>query len=234
MIVSCWNAQWHPSSTRKGARIIERLLRDDPEIVCCPEAFDDFLPEGWHGLFSEPDYGYPIMPGRHKVTLWSRTGWSDVDCVGSSRLPGGRFVAGTTATSTGVVRVIGVCIPWKDAHVRTGNRNRQPWEDHASYLNGLRSVVAAVPDIPTLIIGDFNQRLPRRRSPVELYSQLTATLEQFDIWTTGAVPGLEHPPVCHIGGSKHFSLARMYGYPKVFDGLTISDHDGLAVDIEAA
>ncbi len=234
MIVSCWNTQWHRSSSRKGARIVERLLQDDPEIVCCPEAFDDFLPTGWNGLFSEPDYGYPITPGRRKVTLWSKTGWADVDCVGSDELPSGRFAAGTTETSLGAVRVIGVCIPWKDAHVRDGNRNREPWEDHSSYLTGLSSLVTGAPEIPTLIVGDFNQRLPRRGSPIELHSQLMATLEQFAIWTTGAIPGLERQPVCHIGGSSHFVPARTYGYPKLSDGLVLSDHDGVAVSIAAA
>ncbi|HUH48518.1 MAG TPA: hypothetical protein VLZ56_01555, partial [Mycoplana sp.] len=77
MIISCWNAQWHKSSSWQGAEIVNRLLLDSPEIICCPEAFDDFLTVSWHGIFSQPDYGYPLTPGRRKVTLWSRKPWSE-------------------------------------------------------------------------------------------------------------------------------------------------------------
>lgn len=234
MIISCWNAQWHKSSSWKGARLVERLLLDDPEIVCCPEASTDFLPGEWKGIFSGPDYGYPLMPGRRKVTLWSRSGWYDIDDVGSPELPSGRFVSGTTETSLGRVRVIGVCVPWREAHVSNGNRNRQPWEDHSTYLHGLRKVLEGIPDLPTVIIGDFNQRLPRRRAPAMVHSQLLATLERFNIWTSGQIAGLSLQPVCHIGGSGHFSLVACHGYPRITEGKALSDHDGVAAEIHAA
>ncbi|HEY1051050.1 MAG TPA: hypothetical protein VGE39_14870, partial [Prosthecobacter sp.] len=112
-------------------------------VICVTEGYADIFPEGGHIITSDADHGYPITPGRHKVLLWSRNPWREVDALGSALLPPGRFVAGTTDTPRGPLRFIGVCIPWRDAHVRTGQRNRQPWEDHLTYLQHLRPLLQA-------------------------------------------------------------------------------------------
>jgi hypothetical protein len=105
MRVACWNAQWHRSNSWQGAEIRARLEETGSEIICCPEAHEDFLSAGWHGLFSQPDTGYPIRPGRRKVTLWSRQPWRNVDCFGSLELPPGRFARATTNTTLGPIDV---------------------------------------------------------------------------------------------------------------------------------
>jgi hypothetical protein len=43
-----------------------------------------------------------------------------------------------TDTPIGPIRFVGVCIPWRDAHVRTGRRDRAPWEDHLRFLEQAR------------------------------------------------------------------------------------------------
>jgi hypothetical protein len=96
---------------------------------------------GGHWISADPDYGYSQPGNRRKVMLWSRSSWSSVDRVGSTRIPGGRFVSGTTATSIGPVTFLGVCIPWRDAHVRTGRKDRSGWEDHSAYLMGLKRLL---------------------------------------------------------------------------------------------
>ena len=61
-----------------------------------------------------------------------------------SRKPSFRalFIAGTTKTPIGPVRIIGVCIPWDRAHISTGRKDRRPWEDHHAYLKRPAGVLA--------------------------------------------------------------------------------------------
>jgi len=52
------------------------------------------------------------------VVLTSNEPWNDVVTEGPDGMPPGRFVTGVTHG----VRVVGVCIPWADAHVSTGRK----------------------------------------------------------------------------------------------------------------
>jgi endonuclease/exonuclease/phosphatase family metal-dependent hydrolase len=209
----------------------EKLMRSDSEIICCPEAPDNFLDAAWHGVFSDPDYGYPQTPGRRKVTLWSKRPWRDVDMIGSPDLPSGRFVAATTSTSFGDVRVIGVCIPWRMAHVATGRRDRTTWQDHRTYLAGLKDALESAAALPCILVGDFNQRIPPAREQRELSEMLHSALSGFRIWTATAIRDLASQPVCHIGGSAHFDLVQVSGISRVIDGATVSDHDGIVAEV---
>ncbi|WP_146149225.1 endonuclease/exonuclease/phosphatase family protein [Nitratireductor sp. StC3] len=230
--IACWNAQWHRASSPKGREIQQQLLAIGADVICCPEAHVNFLPRSWHGAFSDPDTGYPIWAGRRKVTLWSRHPWVAVDDLGSPDLPSGRFVRATTMTSLGALQVIGICVPWSAAHVSGGRRDRKRWEDHTRYLRALRSVLRASEErVPSILLGDFNQRIPRHRAPIYAYEELTSALGSFTIWTTGEVRELDRQPLCHIGSSKHLSAVGVKGLSRRSNGTELSDHDGLVVEL---
>ncbi len=125
-----WNTEWAKPGSARGERVRRALAAPDCDILCVTEGFAGLLPPDGHLIDAGPDWGYPIREGRRKVLLWSKRPWSDVDALGSDDLPSGRFVAGATETPVGPVTVVGVCIPWRDAHVRGGTRNRKRWEDH--------------------------------------------------------------------------------------------------------
>ncbi|MCC5979052.1 MAG: endonuclease/exonuclease/phosphatase family protein [Salinarimonas sp.] len=213
-----------------------RLLKSGSEIICCPEACLSLFEEGWHCASSQPDYGYPLVAGRRKVVLWSRWSWENLDDAGSPELPPGRFVSGLTTCSLGRVRVIAVCVPWAATHVSTGNRNRRRWEDHVAYLRGLRSILCNLDNaVPTILLGDINQRIPHRHAPKTVFAELKATLEGFQVWTEGSIPGMQNAPVCHIVGSSHFRCEAIGGFPRHMEnGRTLSDHDGIQVDLAHA
>jgi hypothetical protein len=120
--------QWAAPSSGKERALLERLSESRANIVCAPESYLTSIPDGWHGIFSGADYGYPIIAGPRKVALWSRRPWRNVDDIGHSDMSPGRFVAGVKATVFGDVFVVGVCIPWRSAHVFNGRRDRVPWQ----------------------------------------------------------------------------------------------------------
>lgn len=185
-MLACWNAEW--ARGVRAARILDALDRTDADVVCLTETYEDALTYG-HAIASDPDYGYRAAPGRRKVVLWSHAPWKDVDTLGHPTLPGGRFVVGTTETPLGPLRLAGVCIPWRGAHVSTGRRDRGAWEDHLRFLDGLASVLDA-PGGAAVVLGDFNQRIPKARQPVEVSERLESVLEGWSIPSAGDHAGV--------------------------------------------
>lgn len=229
--IACWNTEWHAAHSPRGSKLKAALLTADPHVFCLPEARHDFLAGDFHGIHSDPDYGYPVKTDRSKVSLWSRAQWRDVDRLGSPDLPPGRFVSGTTDTAVGPIRVVGLCIPWRSAHVSSGARNRKPWEDHERYLEGIGPVIAReAAHGPLLVVGDLNQRIPARSVPQRLAEMLERALAGLDVWTAGVIDGLDTQLLCHIAGSRQLkALTPPEGISRKIGGLEVSDHDGVTV-----
>lgn len=228
--IVCWNVNWAKPGSARGDELKRRITRQKPEIICISEGYCEYLGPAGHAIYSAADYGYAIVEGRRKVFLWSKMPWREIDEIGHPSMPTGRFVAGVTQTSIGDVRVVGLCIPWQMAHVSTGQKNRAPWEVHLTYLRGLKLYLASLKDnMPIILSGDFNQRLPRGRQPWQAYKLLAEMLaDQFDIWTVGEVKGLDRQPVCHIGGSKELASRHVSGRTRMDQtGRQLTDHDGL-------
>ncbi len=178
-----WNLEWAPPKGPRADWIMKHVAAANPDVVCFTEVLRDIMPPG-HLIEANADYGYPIQEGRRKVLLWSREPWTEVDVVGDEMMPSGRFVSGIT----GGIRFVGVCIPWKDAHVKTGRCDRQPWEDHLAYCQGLARVLKrhAEKSTPVCVLGDYNQRIPRINQPVQVFDALMAAIPpNFNVATAG-------------------------------------------------
>lgn len=229
--ITLWNVRWASRASDRGSFFIRRLADLSSHVVCITEGYPDILPDSGHIITSAPDYGYPLKPGRRKVLLWSSQSWRDVDTVGSPLLPSGRFVAGTTDTPLGPTRFIGVCIPWRDAHVRTGQRNRQPWEDHQTYLQHLRSVLQERDrTVPTVLLGDFNQRVPRTRQPEHIFSMLVGALSpDFTLATGGVIADAPDLSIDHLATDFLQSVSTDFVSHCDSTGNQMSDHFGLRV-----
>ena len=221
--------EWASGGSRRGSEIVRRLESLQPNLACITEAGGDLISCG-HTITSTGDYGYRIVNGRRKVLLWSQNPWTDVDTVGDPELPAGRFVRGVTSTPLGEITVLGLCIPWKDAHVQTGRRDRQRWEDHAVYLRALARVLSTAPRQRLIVLGDFNQTIPRTRAPDKIYDMLTQTLCGLQVATAGAIDSLASPlidHVCHTDDLVNRDLTPIENLDAA--GRPLSDHAGTLV-----
>jgi hypothetical protein len=221
-----WNVEWANPDSERGRILTQHLA--NREIICLTESSLDLLPDEGHTITSDPDYGYPHDGSRRKVLLWSREPWKEVDIVGDPGLPSGRFVSGIT----GDVRFVGVCIPWKDAHVKTGRKDRQPWEDHLAYCRGLSAILERLSQRPepVCILGDFNQRFPRKWQPEHVYKALRHAIPTN---YTVATKGLKDPQgkqlIDHLVTSPGLSMSHVQTLNRITgEGTRLSDHTGIS------
>ena len=233
MSVRCltWNLEWAPPKGPRAEWIMKHVAAADPDVVCFTEVQRGFMPPG-HLIEANADYGYPIQEGRRKVLLWSRELWTEVDVVSDEMMPSGRFVSGIT----GGIRFVGVCIPWKDAHVKTGRCDRQPWEDHLAYCQGLARVLKrhAEQSTTVCVLGDYNQRIPRINQPVPVFDALMAAIPpNFHIVTAGLTDAEGFNFIDHIAISPGVRASINGILPKTAeDGTRLTDNSGVHVTIQ--
>lgn len=222
--VAIWNIAWKSPRTSGGKIIQEILERRGSDIICvCETHHIDLLP-GMHGIFSDPDYGYPMKGGRRKVALWALTRWEHVS-TDLPDAPTGRFVKGVTEIAGfGHVTVIGVCVPWEAAHVATGRNNRRRWEDHLSYLKALAAYLQSSDlNQPTILLGDFNQTLPPDRAPKAAQTLLRDIAKQFVVLDKSEPTDRT---VCHIMLAGGLDGQPVFDLPDRIDETRLSDHRG--------
>jgi hypothetical protein len=179
-----WNVELGKHAASVNA--LETLLSERAcDVACVTETTIDHFPNRANVLRSTGDYGYENKnEWKQKVTLWSNQPWTEIDYEGDSSLPSGRFLSGVTCG----IRFIGVCIPWSAAHVSTGRKNRNAWEDHRTYLLGLKSVIGRYleQETPICLLGDFNQRIPPIPRNKGVFPLLQEALQgRFKVWTEG-------------------------------------------------
>lgn len=233
--VGLWNTEWARATSPRGGRLRELLAAMRADVLCVAEGEVPLLPDAARTITSGADYGYAGPEGRRKVLLWSATGWADVDAVGDPRLPPGRYVVGTTTTCLGPLRVVGACVPWRDAHVRTGGGDRRPWEDHMAYLELLGPLLRAEagrhPRL--LVVGDLNQRIPRHGQPARVADALDAALAGLAVVTAG-LRCEDRRLIDHVAVGDGLRGRVVELIPRAGADGRLSDHDGVVAEVTAA
>jgi endonuclease/exonuclease/phosphatase family metal-dependent hydrolase len=227
MKILLWNVEWATLDMKRGVEI-QRIYRDfSPDIACITEGYTQFWEKEGNLICAEEDYGYAIHNGRRKVMLISKNEWTDVDQIGSISLPSGRYCFGRTFG----LNIHGVCIPWKSAHVTTGQKNRQVWQDHLQYLEGLKPIVENA-DSKTIVLGDFNQRIPRQYSRTDVYTKLLETFESnFSIATSGLIKEYDQQAIDHFAYTNDIKIKNIIGIDSHFGNMKLSDHFGFVIEI---
>lgn len=236
LTICLWNTEWKRKEGISGRKIRELIIEASPDIVCITEGhLDDFNDLGWHVVSSGDDYGYkPKHPLQRKVLIWSKKPWHKVTQASETMLPPGRFVSASTNVPAGVVVFAAVCVPWKDAHVSNGKRDKKRWEEHATYLNHLPVALGDLSaERKLILLGDFNQTVPRTRQPAEIFATLGRALPDGLIWATdGETPDGYPPAIDHLLHGPGLSLAEKRILPNNIPGLgEISDHFGWIIKL---
>ena len=226
LTLATWNVEW--ATPRNHAPITERIAAMNADILVVTEGDAGVLPAGGTHLDGGTDWGYRnTKPDWRKVMLRSRYPMRSIDGQAPAGVPG-RLTMAQVQTPVGDVTVIGVCIPWRDAHVRTGRRDALPWGEHMAYLKHLAEVVRRYRDQPLLVMGDFNQRFPRTRAPQQVFDAINDALDGLVVITAGQLPGLTRQDVDHIAVSDHFEPQQVWGIDRHDDsGRLLSDHDAV-------
>ena len=232
--IGTWNTEWAGPGTKRGIIISEKLAASACDLVCVTEGFAGILPNGGHVIDAGKDWGYKIpksQEGRRKVLLWSKQPWTPhIDAVGSAELPKGRFVAGITETLSGAcLTVVGVCIPWRDAKVKAGGK--KPFEEHEAFLAGFKELRSRIPESRTIVLGDFNQRIPRKWVPPKVHEALLGAFHGFHFATEGVcAPGGE-TLIDHIAHTSDLTRVGIGIWNrKCADETRLSDHFGVWCD----
>jgi hypothetical protein len=227
--IATWNLEWARPGSKTEQRIQGILNSLDADILVLTEASIETVPQGGYVVEAEGSWGYePKSTSLRKVFMWSKNPWSDVRTVGPDNMPGGRFVAGRTSTPAGVITAIGVCIPWRDAHVRSGMRNRSQWEDHQSFIESLRPILSCAKP-PFVLAGDFNQKIPRTTAPKDVSECLLEACKGLSIVTesTGDVALIDHVA---LSGGLVGNLTRLL--PREDKVGKLTDHIGAVIEFE--
>lgn len=230
--ITLWNVQW---AKGKRAHLVKaRLFQCPVDVLCVTEGYPDMLNDSGHLISSDADHGYNTTDERRKVMLWSNSPWSSVDTGNEFGFPSGRFVSGITDTPLGLIRFVGVCIPWKSAHVSTGRRDREVWQDHMSYLDALEEWLNSMnASEPVILLGDFNQRIPYDGQSKRAYDRLMSVLApRFEVVTDEVLAGVDEQSIDHVAVSSHFGNSTVDTFSKTTDdGMELSDHFGLRVNL---
>jgi endonuclease/exonuclease/phosphatase family metal-dependent hydrolase len=221
--VVTFNCEWRKPKHPHGQEIIKRVLDYDPDIVCLTEAHTGYFTKG-HELASLPHDA--SRPTRRKVILWSKTSWREVDERGHALILEGRYLAASTSTALGQIRVHGVVICYHMQDVRSG---LGVWSRHLDFLDGLDRILPN-DGRSTLLIGDFNQRIPRRHQTLEVYRALERiVLDRFALATGGTLMAVGKQAIDHICHSHDLEQTDVNAISNIGpDGAQISDHFGVA------
>ena len=222
-----WNVKW---AKRHREEVLRRIDDHSPDLICLTETHTDSLPREGHQIESEADYGYPIKEGRRKVVLWSKSPWLDADSVGHSELPPGRFVAGRTVCDLGEVTVIGVCIPWSMAHVKSGRR--KVWEDHIAYLDGLDHILESLGRDQIILVGDFNQRMSGRLARKDAAKRLQEVVSKKLEIATASVTFSGKETIDHLAHTRELMADDVEAISNQTEGGELSDHFGVALTLQ--
>ena len=223
--VATWNAQWATPSNDRGLRVAAVLADTGADVIVVTEGVRALLPSHGFAVDAGGDWGYGEKPDRRKAIVWSRFPLT-LDFAGTEGATRGRLAIAKAALPDGPVRIIGVCIPWRDAHVSTGRADATAWSEHLDYLDRLEALLPGLDDgVPTVIAGDFNQRIPRGHQPIRVADRLSQVLTGWTIHTAGQQPNGPH--IDHIATNRGLAAEQVRDWAAADRLGRLSDHAGV-------
>lgn len=226
-----WNIERRPPHSWQARQLLARTRDAAPDIICLTEAHAGSLDDlAGHVISAAGRVWSKTEEAERKVLLWSAQNWTDVIYGGTGTEA---LVSGITETALGPLRITGVCIPYHMAAPPGARPRPKPWSIHLAYLQGLKDFLAVLDgDVPSVIAGDFNQRIPRSHTPHAVHDTLLDAINGYRVATEGAIAGIGEATIDHIAHGPGLTLAHVFGISNIAaDGKRLSDHFGVAADL---
>ena len=227
-----WNIERRGPQTWQAASLISEIEAFRPDLVCLTEAHETSL--ALFGGHTISHVGYRAAhkkPSERLVMLWSGTPWRAVQVPENLQNLGG-LVAGVTRLGGEDVLCIGLCIPYHMAKL-VGEKKTRPWHHHKTFLKQVAPWLRTqIGKHPIIVMGDFNQRIPRKYGSREAYDLLMQVFDLFDVITGGELAPLGELTIDHIGLNGGLKLARVEARSRFAgDGRPRSDHFGIFAEL---
>lgn len=229
-----WNIQRNRPSSWKAKSLIGEIRHLHPDLVCLTEAWASSLEELDGYSISASGVAWSVQkPDERKVLLWSQNPWRQVE-VPEELNSIGCAVAGLTRIENVDVRVVGICVPYAAASPLGTVPRVSPWVQHEAFLRALAAWLPRWRDqVPLIVIGDFNRRMPRGKwGSKRAYQLLEDTFADYQFATMGDLPEVGGRTVDHVVVSDHFSVEKTTARSAEDEtGRIRSDHFGVVVDL---
>lgn len=235
MRVLTWNIERKRPRSWQGQELSRRIASAEPELICLTEAYEASLADcGGYSISTAGVVWSPVREGERKVLLWSREAWEEPDPIDAKAVAAGACISAVTRTSIGRVRVVGVCMPYRFAAPLGMHPKPKVWTQMIAFLDAFAPVLAAMRSrgLPTILIGDFNQFLPRIGGSKAAEAALAEVMRDMVVATEGPIPVVGRPAIDHVVHTKDLRSSNLVGLDHHMpDGRRISDHFGLTVEL---
>jgi len=228
-----WNFERRGPQTWQAASLITEISAYAPDLICLTEAHAASLDALDGHVIAHIGYrAEHKKPSERLVLLWSSRPWQRIDIPEPLQSAGG-LVAGITSLAGQDVLCVGVCIPYHMAKLANEQRT-MPWHHHKRFLTLLQPWLAdRGVALPVIILGDFNQRIPRTRASRGAYDMLRGAFAPFEIITAGEISPLDEQTIDHVALAGELKPLRVEARSR-FDqrGKPRSDHFGVFATLD--
>lgn len=228
-----WNIERRGPHTWQAASLLSEIESLEPNLVCLTEAHEYSCEILKGHVISEIGYDAARKADTERlVLLWSREPWKRLAIPEEIERAGGACF-GETNIDGKSVRVLGLCIPYHMSRFNlSAEEKTRPWEDHLKFLDVIEPWLTAIPDqLPLIVVGDFNQRIPRVWAPHRVYQRLMEVFAGFEFVTAQLQSPHDGKTIDHVATAGPIKCRGVEARSRFeLDGRPRSDHFGVVAD----
>lgn len=227
-----WNIERHGPATWQAKSLLAEIAELGPDVLCLTEAWEASAATlGGHAISARGATWSAEHDSERKVLLWSKHPWQDVQTINQLETAGSA-ITGLTLLGETQVRVAGLCIPYHFASPFGQEPRAKPWSQHERFLEDLSPLLIQWRNEgPVIVLGDFNQFMPRVWGPKRSHEMMEAAFAGYSIVTSGEIEGLGARAIDHVAFAGNLKATSVFGRSAASeDGRKRSDHFGVFVD----